>query len=109
MGQLSGMCVLAEFLNPSFSHRLGRSFTIILSDIVLLLGLSLSSLVIRGDEIERWLCWLLFKTSQSLLVMPWVILNKAEWCWLAQNNHNLRFSNQKRKRAERPSVPSRAA
>ena len=53
MGQLSGMCVLAEFLNPSFSHRLGRSFSIILSDIVL--SLSLSDLVIRGDEIERWL------------------------------------------------------
>ena len=24
MGQLTGMCVLAEFLNPSYSHKLGR-------------------------------------------------------------------------------------
>ena len=31
--------------------------------------------------------------------MPWVILNKAERLVLARNNHNLRFSNQKRKRA----------
>ena len=48
MGQLSGMCVLAEFLNPSFSHRLGRSFTIILSDIVLLL--SVLVLVLPGYQ-----------------------------------------------------------